>query len=243
MGQVNQPSNLLDQIKDLRRQFEQFRKNVGLASAILRGGGLTLLEDAFLKMVDDNGVEVLYAGPNGDGKQVFALRREGGAAVLATFFTVNGQAWANFDKTGRIVVADDADTGGLARPWLPVPMYPKFTMAASSVYSYMNLPVASVTSETTLWEGRIGLNLHPYMQINGVWGQASGSNSATYRLKVGGVQVGTWSTGTVEESIKGPFDISAHLESAEPKVELTVTASGTGNVACQVYGLVCRQTP
>ena len=81
MGQVNLPTNVLDQIRELRRQFAEFRKNVGLSSAILRGGGLSLLEEAFLKMLDAAGVQVLYLGPDEEGRQVFALNREGGAAL------------------------------------------------------------------------------------------------------------------------------------------------------------------
>lgn len=245
MGAVNRREDEGTLLLAIQRELKALRDRVGNISAYIGEGGLTIGDDGALRMIDDAGVEILYIGPDELGRQVFRLSREGGDGVLRTFFTAAGQAWVQLSKTNRVVVADDADTDGLARPWLTVPMYPKFSMAASTVFTYMHLPVASVTSETVLWEGRIGLSLHPYIQINGVWGQATGTNTATYRLKVDGTEVGTWSTASAlpGESIQGPFNISASLESEEPKIQLTVVASGTGNVACQVYGVVCRQTP
>ncbi|MGI8308131.1 hypothetical protein [Saccharopolyspora hattusasensis] len=75
MGQVNQPSNLLDRIKRAEQQIQRLWKSVGLASATISRGGLTLLQDAFLRMVDDNQTEVLYIGPDNTGKQVLTIRR------------------------------------------------------------------------------------------------------------------------------------------------------------------------
>lgn len=208
MGQVNQPSNVLDQIRELRREVAEVRKAIGLTSATIERGGLTLLNDAFLRMVDDNEIEILYAGPDDQGRQIMRLRREGGGLVLYTYSHTNGiQFWALTDRTGRIIVSDDAETGaGLARPWLPVILYRLFLPGTDlgDDFGYSNLPIANLGGETGLWEGRASIS-HPKIEIDGVWGQATGTNNATYRLKVAGTTVGTWSTGNnLEVGVEAP---------------------------------------
>lgn len=243
MGLELLPRDILARLKSLEKRVAEFYKKVGISSAIIRSGGLTLLEDAFLRMVDGDGTEILYFGPDELGRQIIRIRREGGSDVLWTGFTGAGnQFWRLTDRFARELASDDTENGGLARPWLSVPTYPLFSMAASSVYSYLNLPAASVASETTLWEGRIPLVSHPRLSVSGIWGQASGSNSTTYRLKVGGTQVGTWVSTTIENASKGPFDIDASLDQSNVSVTLTAQATGTGNIACQIYGLWMRQT-
>ncbi len=246
MGKVNQPSNLLDRIKRVELDLRKLKSALGLASAIIARGGLTLIQDAFFKMIDDLGVEILYFGPDGDGRQIIRIKREGGSDVFWTGFTLSGnQFWRLSDRFNRELFSDDTESGGIARPWFVVPMHPLFSMAASSTWSYMTVPIASVTSERTLWKGKNGLNAHPYIQINGVWGQASGSNSVTYRLKVNGNTVGTWSTaaGELFEDTRGPYNVAPYLDLNDVRVEVTATASGSGVVACHVYACTLRQTP
>lgn len=243
MGSVNLPSNILDRLKRLEQRFAELAKANGLSSARIDRGGLTLTNDAFFRMVDDLGVEIVYFGPDGSGRQIIRIRREGGSDVIWTGFTLAGnQFWRLTDRYNRELFSDDTENGGIARPWLATPLYPKFTVAASSVYSYMNLPVASVTSETTLWEGRIPMVTHPFVVVTGVFGQASGSNSSTYRLKLNGVTVGTWSETTIVNVNRGPYNVASSLGLANMPVEVTAVASGTGNIGCQIYGLYQRQT-
>lgn len=248
MGQVNQPSNYLDRIKRLERQFQQLWKAIGLTSATIEKGGLTLLNDAFIRMVDDNDDEIVYIGPDDQGKQIISIRREGGSWVLYTYTAVGGlQFWALTDNLGRIIVSDDAESGtGLARPWLPVILYPKFVPAtgddtAGETYSYANLGVTKIAGETELWEGRATIS-HPFITVDGTWGQASGSNSGTYRLRVNGDVVGTWNTTTLQTAQQGPFDVSAYIGLDFATVKITLSASGTGNIACSPWGCYLRQS-
>jgi hypothetical protein len=151
-------------------------------------------------------------------------------------------AWALYDQFGNRIVASDGATGGLALPWIPIPLYPLFTGGAG-VVAYSTVSTSSVTSETPLWEGRIDKLLAPYIQITGIWGQASGSNTATYRLKVGGTQVGTWSPGGLVLATQGPYAMPAGmLNQEEVQVQLTVQATGTGLVAVQPFSCTQRQT-
>jgi hypothetical protein len=244
VGLELQPGNLLDRLKRVEQRIAEIYKKVGIASAVIRAGGLTLLDDAFFRMVDDNDVEIVYFGPDSLGRQIIRLRREGGGDVMWTGYTLAGnQFWRLSDRFNRELFSDDTENGGIARPWLAIPLYPKFSMAASSVYSYMNLPVASVTTETTLWEGRIPMVTHPFLTVTGVFGQASGTNSSTYRLKLNGVTVGTWAETTIVNADRGPFNVASSLGAADVPVTITAQATGTGNVGCQIYSLYQRQTP
>lgn len=244
MAEVNSTSNLFERIKNIELRVNEVYKKVGLASATITKGGITFLQDAFLKMVDDAGIQVLYFGPDSQGRQIFQIRREGGSTVMYTAFTTGGQQfWRITDRFSRELFSDDATTGGMARPWLSVPMYTAYSMAASSVYGYGNIAATSITSETTIWEGRVPLVSHPYISVAGIWGQASGANTSTYRLKISGTTVGTWSETGLVNANRGPFNIGAKLDEVAPVISLTVQASGTGQVGAQLYGCWLQQTP
>lgn len=246
MGTTNQPSDFFSRLRALERRVDEFFKKVGLTSAVIDRGGLTLKNDAFLRMVDDLGVEILYFGPDDQGRQIIRIRREGGSDVFWTGFTVGGNPfWRLTDRiSNRELFSDDTENGGIARPWLSVPLYPQFSMAASSVYAYRTVAVSAVTSETTLWQGRIPLVTHPFMSVGGIFGQASGSNTSTYRLKLGTgpTTVGTWAETALVNTNKGPYDVTAFLGQTDVPIILTATASGTGSVGCQVYSAYLRQT-
>jgi hypothetical protein len=245
LGQVNQPSNLLDRIKRLERQYQQLWKALGLTSATIEKGGLTLLNDAFLRMVDDNQDEIVYLGPDNQGKQIIRVRREGGHDVLYTYTAVGGlQFWALTDNTGRIIVSDDAETGtGLARPWLPIPLYPTFLPSAPGPggTGLWAIDASQLTGETTLWEGRASIS-HPWIEIDGTWGHASGSGPITYRLHIGADQVGSWvaTGGTVGR--RGPFTTASHVGNDWVPIRLTAQTSGTGAVWCAPMGCYLRQS-
>lgn len=131
---------------------------------------------------------------------------------------------------------------GPTQPWLPVVLYPKFAPPAG-VYSFMSTP-ASV-SEQSLWEGRIGYLAQPLIQVDGVWGASSGTNTTRYRMKISGVTVGTWDQAAQVTAVHGGFDatVIAAIGSTNRVIEITAqTLSGTGNYACQVFGCYQRQT-
>jgi hypothetical protein len=149
VGQVNQPSNLLDQIRELRQEIADVRRAVGLSSATITRGGLTIKNGAFFEMDDATGELLCYIGPDGGtGDQIFQLWRPGGQAILATQKdATSGRYFAAFhDYLGNTIFADDVQTGGLARPYLEAPMYPaqtaswQQTTSASFVTLWMSEP-------------------------------------------------------------------------------------------------------
>lgn len=247
MGQQNLPSNILDQVAELRRQIADLRGAVGLSSATISRGGLTIKNNAFFEMDDGSGRLVVYIGPDGSGNQIFQIWRPGGQAIMATQLDIPSGRYffAIHDFIGNQIVADDVQTGGLAKPYLAVPMYPLFTtnVAAGSIIAYNTVNASSITSETALWEGRIPFGSHPRISIDGIWGQGSGSNNTTFKLYVAGTVVGTWTeNGTLEVARKGPFDISSVFGNESVQVQLKAVSSGTGVVGCQVFGCYLRQS-
>jgi hypothetical protein len=244
MAATNQPQDQASTILALQRELRTLRDRVGNISAYIGQGGLTIGDSGALRMVDTNGVEIVYFGPDSQGRQVLRIRRDGGSTVLYTQFTSYGtQYWRLTDRFTRELFSDDTVSGGMARPYLPVPLYPKFSMAASSTFSYMNLAVTSLVAETTLWEGRIALVSHPFLSVAGIWGAASGTNSTIYRVRVNGTEVGTWTSTALENASKGPFSITTWLGLQDVPVTITAIGTGTGLVACQPYHLTQRQTP
>ena len=246
MGQLNQPTNLIDRVVKLERGLEAIRKLAGLTSAIIRRGGLTLLDSSFIKMVTSNGVEAMYFGPDSNGKQRFVLRREGGALLMYTAGSAQfgRDFWAMTDSTGNIIVSDNAEIGvGLARPWIPLPLYAKFLSHTYSdnpglgeTYSTMTIDTAQLSGETILWEGRASVS-HPWVTIEGVWGAAVSTPSSTYRLKFNDTTVGSWTGGTGPTTgRRGRFDVSQFTGQDWVTVTLTASASGAGAIACQVLG-------
>jgi hypothetical protein len=245
MARVHQRADLLTELADIKRRLRVVEGTNGLNSAKITQGGLTIENDAYFQMISPAGVFIVYIGPDGLGGQTLQIRRADGTLVLDTQRDVASghDFWAFWDRAGHIVLSDDVQAGkGLAKPWLSVPMNPLFSMTANTVWSYMNLPVASVTTETTLWEGRIPLATHPKIQVNGIWGTASGSNTSTYKLYVDGTAVGTWSETGIDAGVKGPFDITSVYDRTDLVVQVRVTASGTGNVACHVHNIAMRQS-
>jgi hypothetical protein len=243
-GPVPQPNQRFEQdIAQLRRELEELQRRT-LYSAAIGAGGLRIHNGGSITMESAAGVQVLYVGPDSNGVQTFELRRDNGSLVMGLYTNGAQQYWALYDRAGTAWVADDSVTGvGLARPWLPVVLYKLYDSGVTAPYAYGNLPASQITTETILWSGRIPSVTHPRIEIDGVWGQASGANNTTFRLKVQGVTVGTWTqNGTFSVSRKGPYDVTPYINASFASVEVTAIATGTGNVACQVLGCAQRQS-
>ncbi|WP_367128335.1 hypothetical protein [Saccharothrix sp. HUAS TT1] len=257
MGQVNLPTNVLDQIRQLRQQFAEFRKNVGLSSAILRGGGVSLLEGAFLKMVDANDVLRLFIGgsvstpmPDGTPQPVFIVNDGNGQnrfMILDPFPDLDGYVpvvWIK-DHLDNIVMTSDRN-GGMAEPWISVPMYPRAWPDAflDSSGTNLTLPV-SACNGSTVWEGRIGKVSHPRIQYDVVAGRVTGvSGSPTYTFVVNGTTLDTFATTGYGSNLRGPFDITSMLGGTNVSVQLKVSATGTSTdrIATDMNGVWLRQS-
>lgn len=198
-----------------------------------------------------NGSTTFASGPtpdqplaDGTPQWITAIRDMTGLARLTMWDPnplVDGfvQALYMWDHLGQIVWTTD-NNGGWAEPWFSVVMYAKFAPPAG-VYQYMNTPTN--VAEQTLWTGIVPYVSHPRIAISGLWGQASGSNSTRYRLKLGGVTLASWDVGGLTNDTRGPFDIASMVNDRDVSIDLTAqTLSGSGNYACQINGCYLRQT-
>lgn len=115
MGQINLPTNILDRVKRVEDQISRLWKAVGLSSATIASGGLTLLNNAFLKMLGPTDNEIVYIGPDPDtGEQVIRIRDADGHLIFGNVSGgTGGQRVAiNPSPAGaaRIEFYDDAST-------------------------------------------------------------------------------------------------------------------------------------
>lgn len=153
------------------------------------------------------------------------------------------QVMGLFDHKGNVILGSDKN-GGVAEPWVYLPLYPQFAMAAG-VYPYFSLAVASAATETIFWTGRIGKLHHPCISIGGLWGAAVGTNTTRYKLKAEGTTIATWDSTVLENSRKGPFQLQPTLALQQFGAEITLTAqvlSGTGQFAIQPLDCSLRQS-
>lgn len=134
---------------------------------------------------------------------------------------------------GRIV----DQSSGLINPQFPIVLYPQFISngTASTIgQSRVNTGVLAT------WEGRIKVSF-PFVEIDGVWGNLSGSGSTTYAIKLGGTTVGSWTATTLSVGRRGPYDVRSFTGQDWLKIELAITAStGTGEKAFQPLGCYFR---
>ncbi|WP_132110122.1 hypothetical protein [Actinocrispum wychmicini] len=225
---MNQPSNLLDRIIRIEKRVEDIWKKVGLASAVIRRGGLTLLDDAYLRMVDDNNTEIVYIGPDQDGKQIIRIRRDSGADVLFTYTAGGRQFWALTDNARQIVVSDDAVSGqGIARPWLPIPV---------QTSRYDHLPSTPLTDWDQLQNTGYRPKQHPLWSVLIKHCTTAPDTKGEVRLVLDGVQVGT--TIPVEYyntwAGVGPFPVpGTHMSAHILELQARRTA-GTGRVGASM---------
>ena len=115
MAGNNLPTTFVDQIKDLRRQINELRKNKGLSSSSFRG--------EFQVLHASLGHWLFKVGLGAQNKYFLSIRRDDGTVAFEIGTTGAGdQFWAGWDRAANIVLSDDATAGqGLARPWLPHP--------------------------------------------------------------------------------------------------------------------------
>lgn len=240
------PDWIVRELRNLRAELNELRSARSAESTTVGRDGLTITGDGYIRMVDDNGDLILYFGPDAFGRQILQLRREGGKYVLLTDYHVGSgnQFWAMTDLEGRVLVSDDAAAGkGMGRPWLPVWLSPLFVPVSPTAgnVNVWSIDTAQLAGEPVLWEGRATIS-HPWIQVTGVWGNASGSGAITYKLKVNDAVVGTW-TGVDANMLQGPFDVRNQVGLDWAKIQVTaLKTAGTGGVYCHVLGCYLTQT-
>jgi hypothetical protein len=262
MGQVNTPTDVLTRLKKVENELQVIRKEVGLNSATISGGTLTVQKNGAFRMISPDGSDLLWIGPRGDPhadgspQQITEIFDESGQARIVVWdpsspSSRTAQQIYMYDDTGHLVFTTDVN-GGQAVPWFNVPLYPFFipcgqTPSANGEwndYDAISTGAVGMAAGNIMWEGRIPYVTHPMISIDGIWGNAGGSvSNVAYALVVGGTTVGTWTRSTVVNEAEGPWDISSLLGQTQVPVQLLINGwTGSGQIACQPLGCYLRQT-
>lgn len=150
--------------------------------------------------------------------------------------------------TSYFVVGRVASPGGFAGFVVPVPLTPSFESVrlsgtAGAASTQLRLPASALFGvETQIYEGRLCAS-SGRVRFDGVWGTLSGSQVITYRCRVGGTLVGTWTTPAVGP-LAGPapelatFNVADRIGQPFVKIELTAQSSVNNGdlVACHLLG-------
>lgn len=248
-----QPDHLGAQLETLKRRLEEMERKT-LYSASIGEGGLTI-RGGYIRLLDDAGVERVLIGPStfaqapGTTQPVFQVRDNSGRVRLGVYDAEPGATYEPtvwiFDDSNHVAFTTDQQ-GGIAEPWIGVPMYPKFipTSFNNSTDTTWTLP-ASACNGGVIWEGRIGKVSHPRIQFDVITGRVTGTGATpTYTFWVNGVQEGSFSGTGHGANLVGPFDISDLLAQTNIPVQVKVSAVGTGTdlIACGMLGVSLRQS-
>ncbi|MFG2330583.1 hypothetical protein ACGFMM_13220 [Streptomyces sp. NPDC048604] len=168
------PEDLLDLIRELQRRVHRLSTAAVTRPALntISGGDVTITGGGRLMVKDKAGNSLLHIGgisahADGTPQQGVLMRREDGSLAFG-IYGPDTQFLSVWDRFGSIVVADDTQTGGLARPYVPIPMYPSPT------------PVTSA-SWTRVLQGGMYLQ-HPRLAV-GVWVQADTGTTVEARVR------------------------------------------------------------
>lgn len=249
-GVVPKDNNALgDILRQINARLSEAERKT-LYSAVISTGGLIVKDGGGLKVLHpETGNPIFYAGPIDDplfgGAYAVSQYRNDGSVTLSPRqvtdpgdpdFGMQSLAW--HDRARNVLIRDDSGGVGLSAPRVNAYLSCQFNPlgAPGTTFGYKSLPVANITSETVLWEGWNWIH-HPGFLLAGVWGEATGINSSTYRVYAAGDLVGTWSLSSpgFGQSYR-IFDVSPYVGTENTFMQVSVQASGTGNVACDVYG-------
>ncbi len=123
-------------------------------------------------------------------------------------------------------------------PWQPVPLYPGFV--SNGAAGSLGVPRVNV-GVLAAWEGAFYTKAHTQIEVYGVWGQFSGSNSSSYALTSFGITIGTWNETSLVTARRGPFDITQFMNSQFQQIKVEITSSsGSGEVAIAPLALYLR---
>lgn len=252
-GQEKPHDWMAAKLADLQQQIADLRK-LSPSSLNVRAPGssntdMQAYADSTLKWAD--GSAFVWIRINEKGGRCFQTYPVT-YADAPTNTIVSTAAWALFNPTQSPswdLVSSDAISGtGLAKPYIPVPLYPNFvpvipgTASNGAYLGYWNINTAAsgLTQGCTLWYGEIPLVSHPKLELSFLGGTASGTVVPTYTLWVNGTQLSSW-TATGGFGWNYPLvDLTAWMQFTIVTVEVRVNWTGSGQLAAKVGSCFLR---
>jgi len=240
MPAPNTPQDIIDRLRAMERQIAELngRLNIRPALNTIVGGSVTIKGGGALVVQDTSGDSVLRIGqvdPDVDGEpqQATVIRRMDGSLAFAvwTSATTGAQPVRIYDRDSGIIFADDVVAGGLAIPWLPLPL--PVASAGGSFFSSTSGSFATVARS-------IGWFHHPRVYVDIAMSFGAGTTGQS-RLVIGGDTIATFSS-----SGSGSFDLPDWEWSGVPQaksIELQIQRnSGANSVFAQMRSLYGRQS-
>lgn len=225
MGQVNQPTDVNSKLREHDRLIAELTKRVGLSSAVISRGGLRIINNGELVMVDENETVIFKVGQVNFGAGTsygMRLNFDNGNPAFLLGGSPGDQAWALYDENLSYVVTNDAASGfGLARPYLNYRLVP--TTSAESATPYPMWPSTTSGSPIGLLEGDNPI-CHPRMTYRIVTLTAGGGN-VNWAIKFG-ADTAASGTGTSSGIVNTPGWGTTILPYDQRNI--TVEASVTG---------------
>lgn len=145
------------------------------------------------------------------------------------------------DAAGNLLLQSDP-AGGIAYPWLAVPMSQDFTgNASANSFGEPNM-VQSVAGTGLMSHGYIPYIQHPRLQVGGIYGPDTAGQSATYEVRLydsSGVTListlGNFTLGSVVGGTQATYDVTPWLGNSGYFLAVWCTAhtGGSGHFYCQ----------
>lgn len=115
------PEDIIDRLTQMERRIQQLSTAVNGLPALNKGSGA----GGYISVrTPDNSSEVFRVGKWTNDEFGLAIRRQTGKLALSVYngdgTSTSQQPLRVHDVNGREIFSDDIDTGGLARPWLPM---------------------------------------------------------------------------------------------------------------------------
>lgn len=194
MAAPNVPQDIIDRIRKLERQVSELsgRANIRPALNTIVNGSVTIKGDGVLEIQDGDGHTSLVAGRaepdylSGGAQTATIINRVNGNKAFAVWSETGSstQAVRVFDGNGNPVFSDDPILGGLAQPWIPLPLPQNPTVSS--------WPKTTNSAYTTIASSTARLQ-HPAIIFRADIGWDTGA-TGNLQLKVGGTVVATGSS-------------------------------------------------
>lgn len=233
------PESVNAELQRLRQKIEEsVRRTLGQSAISSPGDALTISGGAELSVLHDvTNALIFHVGHGILGKYFVTIRRDDGTPLYEVGIDGSGnQFGASWDRTGHIIVSDDATSGtGMARPWLAMPGVP---VLATSI------PMTSSGTYVSTWGSGDVIKQQPYCRLQALLRTESGA-TGNARFQINGSNVGSvmamganqfaWQTAQ-DIALPGSID-------ATERVELQVQRTNASGTIGGVFIWTQRQSP
>lgn len=244
------PQTMARRLAAVERELAELRAARRLEQATVGAGGLRIVNGGRLAMDTAGGVRTVDIGAISDGRfnhadgtaqQGIFVRREDGTLALSCYSGIGdtNQAWNFYDRDGRSVFSEDTSSGsGLARPYLPVQMFP----AIDGGWDYF--PRNGTTTMTELWSGMI-YKQQPRIVVVAVAAMDTVGATGYIELRINGAAQGSPTAidaGGAYATL-GPFNLNQFAHMQQISISLYGRRNtGTGSLRASVYSAYTIQS-